>query len=230
VGWLPEDFFIGHPGPPERRPRRPIGQGDVFESVPVAIRAGLENGQLRTSAAVETVIVVASSCGMRKGAGQLNDLVHVAPVKRLESLARGWGEPWSGYLAVLPLPGLTHDRTAGPAAANLARIGLCSTSNLTVEKRLASVSQSGMQALKSRLSTYFTRAPVAPGLFAVGAHDEWHELELWERWVTLRGHEDGFQAWLDEINPNFVPRTRRETLYDDLVGISEQLEAEAGGR
>lgn len=230
MGWLPDDFFIGHPGPPERRPRRPIGQGDVFESVPIAIRAGLENGQLRTSGAIDTVIVVASSCGMRKDAGQLNDLVHVAPVKRLESLARGWGEPWSGFLAVLPLPGLTHGGTSDAVAANLARIGLCSATNLTVERRLASVSLSGMETLKSRLSTYFTRAQIAPSLFAVGAHEEWHELDLWERWVTLRGHEDGFQAWLDEVNPNFVPNSRRETLYDDLVGISEQLEVEAVAR
>ncbi len=172
--------------------------------------------------------MVSSSCGMRKDAGQLNDLVHVAPVKRLESLAPGWREPWSGHLAILPLPGLTMGDPAQPAAANLARIGLCSTSNLELGRRLASVSLPGMQALKCRLSTYFTRAPIASSLFVVGAHEEWHELELWERWTNLIGHEDGFQEWLDEANPDFPARTRRATIYDDLVGLTRQLEELAG--
>jgi hypothetical protein len=227
-GWLPNDFFIGQPGPVEARPRRPLGQGDVFEAVPVAVRTGVRNGQAGASATLETVMVVSSSCGMRKDAGQLNDLVHVAPVKRLDSLAPGWREPWSGHLAILPLPGMTIGDAVQPAAANLARIGLCTTSNLALEMRLASVSLAGMQALKCRISMYFTRAPIASGLFAVGAHEEWHELDLWERWTARFGHEDGFQEWLDQANPDFPTRTRRATIYDDLAGITRQLEEIAG--
>jgi len=161
---------------------------------------------------------------MRKDAGRLNDLVHVAPVKRLESLAAGWSEPWLGRYNVLPLPGLTVGESGDPAAANLGRLGLCSTDTLATSARLASVSVAGMRALKCRLSMYFTRAPVDDRLFAVGALEEWQELDLWERWTTRTGSEDGFQGWLDEANPNFPARTRRETIYDDLVGIRQQLD------
>jgi hypothetical protein len=179
---------------------------------------------------MEDVIVVASSCGMRKAAGQLNNLVHVAPVKHLASLASGWQAPWAGNLAVLPLPGLTLGDDDEPTAANLARIGLCVTDNLAPTSRVGSVSLAGMQALKYRLATYFTRAPLAQSLFTVGAHEEWHEIDLWERWVAARGGEGGFQEWLDGVNPNFPARTRRETLYDDLDGVRHQLVEAIAGR
>ena len=224
MSWLPEDFFIGHPGPPEPRPDRPLGQGDVFMNVPVAVRTAVRNGQPGASAKIETVIVVSSSCGMRKDAGRLGDLVHVAPVKRLQSVADGWSEPWEGHYNILPLPGLTVGVSGDPAAANLGRLGLCSTDALATPARTASVSLAGMRALKCRLSMYFTRAPIDDGLFAVGAQEEWHELDLWERWTTRTGGEDGFQGWLDEVNPNFPARTRRQTIYDDLVGIGQQLD------
>ncbi len=200
----------------------------MFADVPMAVRAAIRNGQLGASAKIEMVIVVSSSCGMRKDAGRLNDLVQVAPVKRLPSLADGWSEPWAGRYNVLPLPGLTIGDARDPAAANLGRIGLCSTDNLATPVRLASVSLAGMRALKSRLSMYFTRAVIDDRLFAIGAQEEWHELDLWERWATRTGGEDGFQGGLDEFNPNFPARTRRETIYDDLVGIEQQLEQATG--
>lgn len=226
MSWLPDDFFIGYPVEPESRPNRPIGQGDVFEGVPIAGKTKIANGDAALKAKVETAIVVASSCGMRKGpAGALNDLVHVAPVKRLASLAPGWTEPWQGHLHVLPLPGLVlPEADDEPAAANLARIGLCATPTLNVHKRLGCVSLAGMQAVKTRVATYFTRVPVASSTMAIGAHEEWHELSLWERWTVTTGSEPTFQAWMDKENPNYSPASRRKTLYDDLVGIERQLE------
>jgi len=226
VSWLPDDFFIGYPAGPEVRSNRPIGQGDVFEGVPIAGKTKISNGDAALKATVETAIVVASSCGMRKGlAGALNDLVHVAPVKRLASLAPGWAEPWQGHLHVLPLPGLVlPDADDEPAAANLARIGLCATPTLKVQKRLGCVSLAGMQAVKTRVATYFTRVAVASSTMAIGAHDEWHELSLWEHWTATTGDESTFQAWLDEENPNYAPTSRRRSLYDDLAGIEDQLE------
>jgi hypothetical protein len=114
------------------------------------------------------------------------------------------------------------------AAVNLALVGLCSSEYLDTAQRRASVSESGMQALKCRLSMYFTRARISEGLLTVGAHEEWHELDLWERWTTRTESEDGFQDWLDEANPDFPGRTRRETIYDDLVGIAQQLDHDTG--
>jgi hypothetical protein len=225
VSWLPDDFFIGHPDPPEVLPDRPIGQGDVFRSVPVAGKTALRDGQPGVKAKVEPAIVVASSCGMRKAAdGALNDLIHVAPIKRLASLAPGWADPWEGWLHVLPLPGLELSDEGDPAAANLSRIGLCATATLDLENRIGCVSLRGMLALKGRLSTYFVRVEVPSALVEVGAHEEWHELDLWQRWITRTGEEAGFQQWLSEENLNFPGRQRRETLYDDLVGVRQQLD------
>ncbi|MGC9974749.1 MAG: hypothetical protein ABSC36_05100, partial [Gaiellaceae bacterium] len=59
------------------------------------------------------------------------------------------------------------------------------------------------------------------------ASREWYELDLWERWIVRTGHDDGFQDWLEEPNPNYPGRTRRDTIYDDVVGIQQQLEATA---
>ena len=222
---------MGHPEAPEARPNRPIGQGDVFKSVPVAGKTKAANGKPALKAKLETAIVVASSCGMRKGPkGALNDLVHVAPVKRLDSLAPGWSEPWVGHLQVLPLPGLVLPDAAGDSvAANLGRIGLCATPSLDMANRLGCASLNGMQALKTRVATYFARSPMAPTTMAIGAHEEWHELNLWERWTNSTGDPTTFQAWLDEENPNYAPRQRRQTLYDDLAGIEAQLDEAVSG-
>lgn len=227
VSWLPDDFFIGHLADPEPRPNRPLGQGDVFPGVPVAGKTALrEDGVAGVKAKVETVIVVASSCGMRKAAdGELNELIHVAPIKRLASLAPGWGPPWDGWLHVLPLPGLALPNGDQPVAANLGRIGLCSTTTLKLGDRMSCVSLPGMRALKARVATYFVREEVPDGIVGVGAHEEWHELDLWERWTERSGSPDGFQPWLSEINPNYPDQRRRDTLYDDLEGIREQLDA-----
>jgi hypothetical protein len=223
VTWLPEDFFIGYPGPPDPRPKRPIGQGDVFTGIPIAGRTALRNEQPGLRAKIETVMVVASSCGMRKTASGLNDVIHVAPINRLASLAPGWSEPWDGWLHVLPLPGLGIEEI-GDAAADLSRIGLCGTETLDIGERMACVSVAGMQALKARLASYFVRVRIPDNVFATGAHEEWHELDLWEDWVTRTGGEAGFQEWLDETNPNYPNRARRETIYDDLEGLRDQID------
>lgn len=223
--WLPDDFFIGYPEAPEARPSRPIGQGDVFADVPVAGRTGISDQRPGVKVKVEkAVIVVASSCGMRKTAGGLNDIIHVAPVSRLESLAPGWSAPWEGWLQVLPLPGLALAEEGGYLGANLGRIGLSGTDTLDAEKRLACASVQGMRALKARLSTYFSRVPIPHSLFAVGAHEEWNELDLWERWVARIGSEAGFQEWLERPNPNYPGQRRRDTIYADLVGLQGQLD------
>lgn len=226
MDWLPEDFFIGQSPALEARPNRPIGQGDVFESVPVAGRTASRNGQTGLKAkTAHLALVVASSCGMRKGPeGALSDVIHVAPIRRLHSLAPGWAEPWEGWLNVLPLPGLTT-ADGSPAAADLSRIGLCGSDSLELARRRACVSLPGMKALKARIASYFIRVDVPPDLVGVGAHEEWHELSLWEHWAQQTGHDAGFQAWLDETNPAYPSLRRRDTIYDDLGGIETQLNA-----
>ena len=223
VNWLPDDFFIGHPGPPEARPARPIGQGDVFVDVPVCVSTVRNGDQVGAKVKHAAVIVVGSSCGMRKTAGGLNDAIHVAPIHRLARLAPGWSTPWGGHLQVLPLPGLRLPEHDDQLAADLGRIGLCGMHTLDPRKRVASVSAAGMRALKARLSGYFIRVAIPAELVLVGASEEWYELDLWEQWVTQRGTEDGFQPWLDGENPDYPYQRRRDTLYDDYVGLGRQI-------
>lgn len=221
--WLPRDFFIGQPGALELRPNRPLSQGDVVDGALVAGRAKLIDGQRHAKVTSERVLVVSSSCGMRKSAGAINDLIQVAPIKRLESLARGWTEPWDGWLHVLPLPGITDADEGAPQGADLSRIGVCGSDQLAMENRIASVTLHGLTALKSRVATYFVRAPVPTNVLEVGSLKEWHEVDLWELWTERTGAEDGFQEWLDQENLSYLGQSRRDTLYGDLEGIREQL-------
>lgn len=93
MAWPPEHFFLGQPGELEASPQRPIGQGDVFHEVPFP--AKYVDKQEFFSSKKASVIVVASSCGMRKGpGGQLNKLIHAAPIKPKSSLAPHWDEPF----------------------------------------------------------------------------------------------------------------------------------------
>jgi hypothetical protein len=194
--------------------------------VPLAGRTAVaRNEQLVAKVKRENVLVVGSSCGMRKGdEGELNDGIHVAPIKELARLAPHWGPPWKGWLHVLPLAGLEIDGETG-WAADLGRIGTAGTQTMTAANKLASVTQHGMEAVKMRVATYFVRADVPVDLVRVGAHEEWHELDLWQRWVEATGTQEGHQRWLDEENPNYPGRSRRDTLYDDLGGVREQLDA-----
>jgi hypothetical protein len=224
VSWLTDEFFIGHPGPPEQRPQRPISQGDVFPDVPIAGRpAKNNNNQVFLAGKTGNALVVGSSCGMRKEGGELNDVIHAAPISKLASLAPGWAAPWDGRYAVLPLPGLVINGEDG-WAANLARIGQCATASLVIDQRLGCVSLAGMESLKARVAHYFVRVHIPTNFAQIGAHEEWHEIDLWERWTIASGSPDGFQVWLDEENPNYSPRSRRDTLYDDLGGIRTQLD------
>lgn len=208
---------------------RPLGQGDIYRDVPVAGKTAVSNnGDLGLKAKrARLAVVVGSSCGMRKAAdGALTDVLHVAPISELRVLVPSWsGSPPfdpSENLAVMPLPGLPDEPVLG---ANLARIGLTATAGLSPDKRVASMTVAGLAALKTRVSTYFTRNVIPVQIAQVGAEVEYAELELWSEWVHMTGDESGFQPWLDEANRNFEGRTRRETLYDDLEGIRGQLMA-----
>jgi hypothetical protein len=222
VAWLPDDFFIGYPEVASSG-HRPLGQGDIIDRVPLVTNTAVRDGQAGLKASVSTAIVVASSCGMRKQGGELNAVVHVAPVRRLSSLAPGWSAPWEGWLHVLPLPGLYLDDERSALAADLGRIGLCGSEALQIPARRASVSLNGMRVLKWRLASYFARVPLLESLFEVGARTEWCELDLWELWAGVSGSPDGFQRWLDETNPDYPSRSRRSTIYDDFAGLQQQL-------
>jgi hypothetical protein len=229
MSWPPDDLFLGYPGPLEPRPFRPLGQGDIFDGAVMAGKIAVVGGRAALRPTTETVMVVASSCGMRKRAGALNEMVHVAPVKRISSLAPGWSEPWDpkGYLNVMPLPGLMVGNPAGTAGVDLARMSMCPSEVLEPARRLACVSRAGMKAVKARLAIYFTRVSIPDGIFEVGAAEEWNELDLWEAWVARDGNQAGFQEWLDAENPNFAGSARRDSLYDDYAGLLDQLRAKA---
>lgn len=222
--WPPGDLFIGPPGAPTTDPNRPVGQGDVFTDVPLATATQLNaGGGAQAKAKSETAIVVASSCGLRKGPqGNLSPLIHLAPVKAVTSLAPGWDQPFdpNQHLAVMPLIGLGLSADSG---ANLERTGLASSDFVLVENRIASVSLAGMAAFKARIASYFVRTNIPPKALEVGAAKEWHELGLWEHWTTTHGNPDDFQAWLEAANPNYPGTRRRDTLMDDLVSLQEQV-------
>lgn len=223
--WPPNDFFLSAE---TVSAGRPVGQGDVFRDVPIGKMAKLVDGEARgKTKKFPMAMVVASSCGMRKGAeNALSDAVQVAPVTPIASLVPGgWNDPWdpTDHMYALPLPGLDGGEAL---ALNIAQIGLTSKESLALDNRIASVDRPGMAALKERLATYFVRHQIPAGALEVGAAEEWYELNLWEAWVEKHGSEAGFQAWLEESNtPDFPDRTRREMLFEDYEGLMEQVKA-----
>ena len=51
-----------------------------------------------------------------------------------------------------------------------------------------------MRALRTRRATYFVRAPIPDSILGMGAHDEWHELDLWERMDDPNGQRGGISS------------------------------------
>jgi hypothetical protein len=217
-------MFISKDGSLDSRPDRPLAQGDVFEAVTLAAATITKRGEPHFRAKPGQVMLVAPSCAIRKGGtDDLADLIHMAPLKAISKLA----DPTKDTpLHVLSLPELTID--GEPAGADLGRIGMANSMMLSKDDRLACVTLSGVRAVKARLIEYFARYGSMGQFLGPAAHEEWHEVDLWEKWTARNGSESGFQAWLDEVHPPLPSLTRREAIVADLPGVKAALEA-AGG-
>lgn len=183
---------------------RPLLQGDVFADVQVP---GLSEAPL-------TVQIVTHPCSMRRGT-DLNDRIQVVPVEAYQRVNN-----WAGHVRVMPLPDLHED--GGHHAAKFVDLSAAAAGELSVDKRIASLSQRGILVLQQRLVMHSTRVEMPVAIFREQSAPVLAEAEMQEIWteivlgdgvddlaeVVVAGQQ--FQDWLDESG-----RRRRNDLKSE---------------
>jgi hypothetical protein len=171
---------------------RPIIQGDIFEQVVVP---GLGDEP-------RTVQVVMHPCSMRRGAAMVSR-IQVAPIESYDKVG-----DWNQHVRVMPLPDLNGD--GKHFAAKFVDKTAVPTSELTLNKRVASLSQKGILVLQQRIVMDDSRVDIDVSVFRAQSAPVLAEAEMQEIWVeTILGADIrdeaavesvgvGFQAWLDE--------------------------------
>lgn len=155
---------------------RPIFTGDVFEKVPVQ---GL--GETRT----KDVIIVQHPCALRINGVDLHPRLMVAEVRRHRIISI---EEWSGHLSKMPLPELHPgvDSTKRHQAAVFDQPLLVGPDDLDIEKRVACLSQIGVNLLMQRWVHYNSRAVVSTATYQEVSSAAYEEADLIEEWVDVR--------------------------------------------
>lgn len=83
-----------------------------------------------------------------------------------------------------------------------------------------------MRALKTRLATYFVRAPISDSILGVGAHHEWHEIGSMgaiARWSVRREQFSHRHSWL-EYHHGHQPENRERDLVAGVLAIQVRME------
>jgi hypothetical protein len=126
---------------------RPIIQGDIFEQVVVP---GLGDEP-------RTVQVVMHPCSMRRGAAMVSR-IQVAPIESYDKVG-----DWNQHVRVMPLPDLNGD--GKHFAAKFVDKTAVPTSELTLNKRVASLSQKGILVLQQRIVMDDSRVDIDVSVF-----------------------------------------------------------------
>jgi hypothetical protein len=163
----PADLYLARGE--EVNPNRPIFTGDVFDDVAIA---DIQTGGL--------AIIVAHPCSFRVGGGQLRDRLLAAPVHTISKQGKN---AWShGHLGKMPLPDLTG--AAGTyMAACFDDAGQARTANLQAERRVACLSEFGINMLQQRFVCSFSRVEVPTHEFSTAFSHTYAEADLLEDWT-----------------------------------------------
>jgi hypothetical protein len=194
----PTTPYLHHSDQPHAGPHRPLSQGDVFVDIPLvgAAYRDPKHGTWRApkprTGQDSLGLFVTHPCASRsQTTHKLAPCISVAPVVKCPS---NWGPPWDGYYNFVPLPSL---RDGQDYVAKLAEV--CPVSSAALAgKRIACLSQEGLEALFHRLAMNSLRFPETPMHYETEAAKVTNEINLWERWTTRCGTGEGFQDWLDE--------------------------------
>lgn len=169
-------------------PNRPLFTGDVFEDVPVP--STQDNGM---------ALILAHPCSFRVGEGRLADRVLVAAVHQTPKQgANVWKR---GFLDRMPLPDLD-----GPGfwAAYFEETGRAVTDDLLATKRLACLSEVGVNMLQQRLTCHLTRVEVPTHQFSQAFSHTYEEADLLEDWTDTLNRAGWSQAEAASIFETFI--------------------------
>lgn len=209
----------------EVEPYRPVLTGDVF-------RDTLIPGVSDTPG---MALVLAHPCSMRQGA-HLRSYVQVAGVQSVAPISV---RQWDGNYGVMPLPDLLGAGDATQSAA-FELTGRVASTELSADRRLASLSTTGLLFLLQRLAHYWTRVVIDLDTLLESVGHVLEEADLLEEWVRGRWDPSAERGELirrselefDEVMGREVAgMTRRRALRDPKLraAVRRAVHDELGG-
>ncbi|MGH3830877.1 MAG: hypothetical protein ACRDRS_10590 [Pseudonocardiaceae bacterium] len=185
---------------------RPVFTGDVFEKVLVQ---GL--GEPKT----KTVIVLQHPCALRSNGVNLHPRLIVAELRNHKVIPV---EAWTGHVGKMPLPELLPALETGRRhqAAFFDEPYLAGPDNLALDKRIACLSQAGVNLLMQRWHHHNSRVVVPTATYQEVSSPAYEEADLIEEWceerieAALEIREAAVEAtkWLREDTDGGVTRQR----------------------
>jgi hypothetical protein len=153
-------------------PWRPVMQGDVFRG---ALVAGLPDDY-------EFTMITTHPCSMRAGPA-LKSRLQGVPVRRRSSPVAL--DQWiSGFIRILPLPKL--DTSERFHAAQLDEAGIIARDQLRLDRRVATLSDTGILLLQQRVVVNLTRVVLKLATLDDQCRHVLEEAELLEQWNETR--------------------------------------------
>lgn len=188
----PDGLYSARGG--EVNPNRPVFTGDVFRDVAIP---GVQ--------AEGMALIVAHPCSFRVGEGQLAERLLAA---RVEPTAKQGPNAWrNGFLDRMPLTDL--DGT-GYWVGHLDKVGRSLTADLLETKRMACLSEFGVNMLQQRLTCHLTRVKIPTATFNEAFAHTFDEADLLEEWTdtlvvvgwTQTKAAEEFETFLREGTPS----------------------------
>lgn len=192
---------------------RPLLQGDVFNDI---VLPGFGDEP-------KMVQIVNHPCAMRKGPDLL-PRVTVAPVEPHVLVTGEAG--WAGHLRVMPLAELLD---GNPYASKFVDVTSTPAGLLTLERRIASLSNKGIYVLQQRLVMHYTRIDIGLDLLhkesapvLEEAHEQWDWIETvlsedeQADSAAIEFEAKEFDAWLSAGDPPRRSLLKNEINYTDL--------------
>ncbi len=182
--------------------------GDVFAGVPIP---GVQDDGM--------AIIVAHPCTMRGPEARMRERVLVAAVSEHHIVPR---EVWrKGFYGLMPLPGLIN---ANLHVGCFDDLGKALSADLTTDKRVACLSEYGVNLLQQRLIWHLTRLEVETFRIQEAFAHTFEEADLLEEWTeTLLGSgvspadaAASFEAFIR------VDHGNGRTLQDDLRDVQRR--------
>lgn len=185
---------------------RPVFTGDVFEKVPVQ---GL--GVSKT----KTVIVLQHPCALRSNGVDLHSRLMVAELRNHKII---FVEDWTGHVGKMPLPESIPAVDTGRRhqAAFFDEPYLVGPDDLALDKRIACLSQTGVNLLLQRWVHHNSRVVVPTATYQEVSSPAYEEADLIEEWceerveAAIEVQEAAVEAikWLREDTDSGVTRQR----------------------
>ncbi len=179
---------------------RPLLQGDVFDGV---VLPGFGDEPMK-------VQIVAHPCAMRAGP-DLVPRITVAPVEKYQKVT---GTAWDRSLRIMPLAELVDGQHY---ATKFVDVTAAPGQLLTVESRIASLSNRGILVLQQRLVKHYTRVEMPLELLRRESAAVLVEAELQ-------------QGWLEEVLTETEQRTKsaieaEAAIFDEWLGRREDADS-----